>query len=206
MTKTSKILLLTLTLLLMCVGTIQAENLDEQVFHFINWDMQSTYLDMPMLLVTHTGDGLTQALAAGGFYLAGEKDTATLLASALLKTEWTTVALKYAFHRPRPGLGLGTENVHYVGDYQMLNDKSFPSGHTTSSFAVATVLSHQYPKYTPYFYAYASLVGISRIYTGSHYPTDVLAGAALGYLIGWSTVRNENLILNGHFLVYSIKF
>lgn len=198
-----------ITFLLILTGifyssTIVEANVDEQVFHWINQDLKSPYLDQPMVYITHAGDGLTQVLTAGGFYLAGEKDTSVLLLSSLTKAWWVTQTLKTVCNRPRPGLVY--EDVNYVGDYKIADRRSFPSGHTTSSFAVATVLSHQYPKYSPYFYTYSSLVGLSRVYNGVHHPSDVVAGAVLGYLIGKSTIRNKNLIVTGNFLVYSFQF
>jgi undecaprenyl-diphosphatase len=57
---------------------------------------------------------------------------------------------------------------------------SFPSGHATTAFALATVLSLWYPRWTGGFLALAALVGWSRIVLGSHFPSDVLAGAILG--------------------------
>jgi undecaprenyl-diphosphatase len=62
------------------------------------------------------------------------------------------------------------------------NAHSFPSGHTATSFAAATVLSIYAPRWRIPFFALATLIGISRIYNGMHYPTDVLAGAVLGVL------------------------
>ena len=59
---------------------------------------------------------------------------------------------------------------------------SFPSGHAATSFACATVLSHYAPRFRVPFYVLATLIAFSRIYNGMHYPTDVLAGAALGVL------------------------
>ena len=61
-------------------------------------------------------------------------------------------------------------------------DHSFPSGHAATSFACATVLSYYVPRYRVAFFALAVLIGLSRVYNGLHYPTDVLAGAVLGVL------------------------
>jgi undecaprenyl-diphosphatase len=57
---------------------------------------------------------------------------------------------------------------------------SFPSGHATTAFALATVLSLWYPRGRWVWGAGAVLVGWSRIVLGSHFPSDVLAGAVLG--------------------------
>src|SRR4030095_15579774 len=60
---------------------------------------------------------------------------------------------------------------------------SFPSGHTASSFACAWVLSTYWPRRAPLFFTLASIVGLSRIYVGAHYPGDVLSGAIAGTAI-----------------------
>lgn len=62
------------------------------------------------------------------------------------------------------------------------NAHSFPSGHTATSFAAATVLSVYAPRWRVPFFLLATAIGLSRIYNGMHYPTDVLAGAVLGVL------------------------
>ena len=68
------------------------------------------------------------------------------------------------------------------------NTHSFPSGHAATSFACATVLSHYAPRLRVPFYVLASLIAFSRIYNGMHYPTDVLAGAVLGVLVGFGVL------------------
>jgi undecaprenyl-diphosphatase len=60
---------------------------------------------------------------------------------------------------------------------------SFPSGHTASSFASAWVLSTVWPRRAPLFFSLASLVGLSRVYVGAHYPGDVASGAIAGTLL-----------------------
>jgi len=61
---------------------------------------------------------------------------------------------------------------------------SFPSGHTSTSFACATVLSFFVPRAAPAFYLLALAIGFSRIYVGVHWPVDVLGGAVLGLAVG----------------------
>ena len=65
------------------------------------------------------------------------------------------------------------------------HDASFPSGHTGASFASAVAIYKQIPKkFAVFFIVLASLIAISRLYVGIHYPTDVLGGLVTGIGIG----------------------
>ncbi|MEO8100870.1 MAG: phosphatase PAP2 family protein [Acidobacteriota bacterium] len=61
---------------------------------------------------------------------------------------------------------------------------SFPSGHTITAFAMAVTLGAFYPEMRPGLYFCATSIAVSRILLGMHFLTDVLAGAALGSLLG----------------------
>ena len=77
-------------------------------------------------------------------------------------------------------------NAEYVfpNVVHMPTSWSFPSGHTSSSFAFATAVFANNKKYGIAAYVLAALIGFSRIYLGVHYCTDVLAGAVLGVVYG----------------------
>ena len=60
---------------------------------------------------------------------------------------------------------------------------SFPSGHTSTSFACAYVISRLAPRLTIPVFVLAALIGFSRVYVGVHYPLDVVAGAIFGLIV-----------------------
>jgi len=68
---------------------------------------------------------------------------------------------------------------------QPAEGRSFPSGHAANNAAVATVLILFFPRWGWLYLPIALLISYSRIYTGSHWPLDVLAGILLGVLGGW---------------------
>ena len=71
---------------------------------------------------------------------------------------------------------------------------SLPSGHATVAFACATALALPVPRLAVPLYVLAALIAFSRVYTGVHYPLDILAGAALGVVLGFAVARAGRLL------------
>lgn len=117
-----------------------------------------------------------------GFWVAGERDTALLGTVSVGLAGATTWTLKQGIGRPRPEAV--TEAVAST-----VSSASFPSGHTTVAFALATVVAAQYPRLRAYLYTLAVGVGLSRVYLYLHYLSDVVAGAIIGGVAGWLVVR-----------------
>jgi undecaprenyl-diphosphatase len=69
---------------------------------------------------------------------------------------------------------------------------SFPSGHSATAAAFATAICLEYPKMLPIVAPLAAGVAVSRVYTGVHYPTDVLVGSALGVAAALATHREHD--------------
>ncbi len=108
-----------------------------------------------------------------------------VVATTALTTQFSTTLLKYAVGRDRPPT--------VVLDPEPLLDvpttSSFPSGHSSSSFACAFVLSRLAPRLTVPLFVLAALIAYSRVYVGVHYPLDVVAGALFGLLVATALLR-----------------
>jgi undecaprenyl-diphosphatase len=83
---------------------------------------------------------------------------------------------KFATRRPRPYLPFC--DVRYK--LASMDPYSFPSGHAASAFLMAVLTGHFYPALTIPLCVTATLIGVSRVYKGLHYPSDVVAGSVLG--------------------------
>lgn len=102
---------------------------------------------------------------------------AAAMLAIVLNTVVSNVILKNWVARPRPFLT--HPELHPL--IHLPTDFSFPSGHTSCAFAVAFVICAMLPKrYSIPALLMAAFVGLSRLYLGVHYPTDVLAGMFIG--------------------------
>jgi membrane-associated phospholipid phosphatase len=145
-------------------------------------------------------------LGAYGFVFKNEKmQTTTLLATqSYITGAAVESALKFLTGRQRPyfidSTKVEVEPTFHGPFYKTPKDaqgkrtnSSFPSGHTTVAFAAATVFAMEYknkPLVGILSYSAASLIGLSRITENKHWATDVLTGAAIGYLTGRLVVNN----------------
>lgn len=93
--------------------------------------------------------------------------------------------IKEIIKRPRPEIILELPITNH-------SVFSFPSGHTAAAFTFAVIFSRYYPKYKAIFYSIAVLTGLSRIYLGVHYLSDVLFGAFVGIISALFIIIYEN--------------
>jgi len=89
--------------------------------------------------------------------------------------------VKHLIGRARPRI---TDSLVIIGPTFRGSYDSFPSGHTAMAFCLACILSRSFPAYRILFYLFAVLEGLARIDGTSHFPSDVLAGAIVGIVIG----------------------
>jgi len=172
------------------------QKLDAKAFLFFNiWGARPIWLDRLMVGFTQLGNGLTPLGIALILFAAGNRRLAYELILGTL-TLWLVVeVLKFLVYRSRPFIRLTQTRI--VG-FQAVG-RSFPSGHTSLVFFMATLVIEQF-HFSMWafvlFYFIAFLVGITRMYVGAHYPRDVLAGAILG--TAWGLL---GVIVNGYLSV-----
>lgn len=140
------------------------------------------------------GSGYTTVGAAGTLYLLGRvrhddhlQEAGLLGSEAWIHSAIVAGGLKLATSRKRPDQGRGAGHFWRGGT-------SFPSGHAIGIWSFATVLAEEYrdrPAVRIGAYGLATVVSLSRFTGQNHFPSDVVVGSALGYLIGHYVVKRH---------------
>ncbi len=190
-------MLIVFSLLMLSLLWSAGQRIDARVFMYFNkYGRRSPLIDGMMLVSTQMGNGVFALVVALLFYVRGNHLFAYALGLGTLTLWWVVELIKVLVHRTRPYLKL--KNVHIIGPSEP--GHSFPSGHTTQSFFIATLL-FQYLQIHMIIgilcYSLALSVGITRIYLGMHYPRDVLGGAVLGTVWGLLGVFINSYITGG---------
>lgn len=165
------------------VTQVNAQNWEIDMVHRVNsWDkgFVRQYNKVVSQTESYVVMGVPVAMAFAG-WIKHDKELlkdALYVGTSVAGTFAVTYGMKYLVHRDRP-YERYPDRVH---PFSTERSPSFPSGHTATAFALATSLSIRYPKW--YVIAPSALwacsVGVSRMNEGVHYPTDVMAGAAIG--------------------------
>ena len=170
-------------LLVAAVAPLLAQNWEVDALHHINgWhgEFIHDYSSFISKTEPYVALGVPLVMAAVGWKNHDRQlmQDALFVGTSVVGTFAFTMGIKYLVNRTRP-------YEAYPGlifPRSTEPDPSFPSGHTASAFALATSLCIKYPKW--YVIAPSALwvgsVALSRMHEGVHYPTDVMAGAALG--------------------------
>jgi len=187
---------------------------DKEVYNFFQRNRTTPSESISKYVVEPWGSGLYSVPLLAAIYISGiknnhHKNIALTGLKAYLLSGGAAILVKHLSHRLRPGENVPPDPYLWEGPFPFTTDHTaFPSGHTTTAFAIASVLTQGYSDkmwvgLTSY--SLAALVGISRIHDGKHWPTDVIAGAALGTFIGTTLGRinfskNNNLAFSPAFI------
>jgi membrane-associated phospholipid phosphatase len=151
--------------------------LDLAILRALRTRGHSPRIERAVLIFTRAGEHgiLWQALCLAGAVLDRQRRPVYLRTMRTVMLAYlANIGLKHVVRRPRPRL----ENLPALSS--TVTSLSFPSAHSATSFAAARSLSRDGTvPYVP-IYALAKAMAASRVYVGVHYPTDVIAGAALG--------------------------
>ena len=164
------------------------QTIDARLYVAVNGLPHRRGTDDHIELLSDLGKGAGWVAGAVWLALRGGP-TGRRAGAASIGAMFTAVALvqgplksRFKRHRPfrnRLAIVVGPEPV----------DSSFPSGHTAGSFAAAVALAAYYRKDRPILLGLAGAVGVSRVYLGHHFPSDVVVGAGVGTAIGLAWAR-----------------
>ena len=160
---------------------------DLPVFNFINHTLSCRPLNLLMPVVSRLGGGELYFLLGILLLFSGKREIKILgitLLAGLTISYYVTAVLKILIARPRPFIAF--TNVILLGP--MEKSYSFPSNNAVTAFMAASLLISRF-RMRALFYSLAVLAGLSRIYIGVHYPSDIIGGAIIGLIIGLFLVK-----------------
>lgn len=134
--------------------------------------------------ITFLGSVVFVAALLVGLESINERELTKTAFWAYILNATVTYGMKLFFERARP-------NIEHLT--QTTLPYSFPSGHTSTAFVLATVLAWRKPEARKYFYGIAVLVGISRMYLGVHFPSDIIVGALVGHASGKTVLKRDKI-------------
>ncbi|HDL85556.1 MAG TPA: phosphatase PAP2 family protein [Candidatus Acetothermia bacterium] len=155
---------------------------DEQTLQAISENPRLNPMSKLLVSATYMGDGYLWGGLALGLILFGrpiDRSYIILGIGVMIASIAIFRMFKMVFARPRPILVVSPFRSKFLDSY------SFPSGHATTSFALAWVISVCYPHLWVQIAIYlaAITISLSRVYMREHYPLDVICGALLGTFI-----------------------
>jgi len=139
---------------------------------------------------------LSIAMLTGGLAFKDKKllETSRLMFESLLITQWITTWSKDFFGRSRPYTGKGPHHFELFAASGAQGSRSMPSGHTSSAFAMMTVIAERYDRWWMKIPAYTFAVSVAcqRMNSRQHWASDVIAGAGIGYWVGSTLAHRQS--------------
>lgn len=162
-------------------------NIDFSILYWIQENIRTEWLDSVCAFLSWAFQLGLPWIFLGVVLFCFKKTRAAgviLVAAVVLTFFFNELAIKNAVNRERPCTIDPTVELAI----EKPTSFSFPSGHTASCFAAVGVLLFTHKKIGIPLILFAVIMGLSRMYLFVHFPTDVIAGAAMGLLMAWVTV------------------
>jgi undecaprenyl-diphosphatase len=161
---------------------------DIHLLKIINNSWKCKFLDFIMPAMTYLGSFSFIFIFCTAAFLLSDAMLNTMAVRAMISVTISTGVgkiLKVSVTRLRPFINIPNLNIKKIA----IDKYSFPSGHTTAAFSLAVMIALYFPMFGFITIPLAFCVGISRMYIGVHYPTDVIVGIFLGTTCSFLTYR-----------------
>ena len=161
---------------------------DINILRIINNSWKCRVLDIIMPSMTYLGSFPFMFIFCTVAFLLSSTLLHVIAIKAMISITISTgigKLLKVSVTRLRPFIDIPNLNIKKIG----IDKYSFPSGHTTGAFSLAVIIALYFPIFGFITIPLACCVGISRMYIGVHYPTDVIMGIFIGSTCSLLTYR-----------------
>ena len=180
-------------------------NIDLSIFHFINFTLANPVFDLIMPIITSVKFWMPIYIISLALLMwkGGKKGrflALVLIVGIVISDQTNSTFLKSLFDRVRP--------CHTVETARLLigcpGGLSFPSSHAFNNFCAAMIISMFYSDKKWIFLSIAGVIAFTRPYCGVHYPSDILAGAVLGSILGYILAISAQKLAKKYFN-YDVK-
>jgi len=184
---------------------ILAYTQDEKIQKYFVTHQSETADNLSKYIFEPIGNGIGTSVIIGSLYLGGRlardkrlAGTSLTAAKAFIVSTVCTQVIKQLTHRHRPYQDAIPDHAQWEGPFADIHYNSFPSGHSTAAFSLATVFALEYSHtvWVPVLaYTLAAGTAVSRLYDNDHWASDVVIGSAIGFVTGrfmWKQSRKGN--------------
>jgi undecaprenyl-diphosphatase len=176
------------------------QSIESGILLFIQDNLRSGLVNAVMLFFSFLGTWGLIWIAGGLAMILTKKYRKTgILLLVCLAVTWllNDLLIKTLIQRPRPFLSIPELKVLVP----LMTDFSFPSGHTSTSFACAFTIVRANGRRWAWVYAIAVMIAVSRLFIGVHYPTDILGGILVGTLIAAASYTlTRHFVFSGRYI------
>lgn len=174
---------------------------DEKIQKYVSQHQDATVNKAIKYGIEPIGSGVYSSVLLGSLYAGARlsnncrlSSTSLIAAESFVISSLFAQAVKHTIHRHRPCQDIEPQHNRFEGPFKGFKYTSFPSGHATAAFSIASVFAFEYREtiWVPVLaYGLATSVALSRVYNNRHWASDVFFGASLGIYTGYMIHKLE---------------